>query len=248
MNSYSSRVGNEKVFADVGVPTWMVEALGRNPPYKSWAPGDNYMPKFGSRTEDSVVFPTWERPPVDDLNLVVHFYFSVRVGSSPCTPCGGSGYGPEAKRLRDTLFTWGEDRWSNKLTMDDLQVLVDNNRISGPATKALLRRVNQDNRPGVLYGYRLDSLSADALIQGRCKRLGHDFFCGVCKGDGSFPTGDPPTPSLTLWQLQPRLGLSRGYFVERVTEKDLPDILSYLREGRDLFLANFKGVDDPVVG
>jgi hypothetical protein len=48
--------------------------------------------------------------------------------------------------------------------------------------------------------------------------------------------------SLTLWQLLPRKGASRGYRVESIAHEDMPAVKKYLRQAAERNAARFAKV------
>lgn len=70
---------------------WMLDALGRNPEYPAWGPGEEYMPRAaaapGDDWRDSLSYPRWSLLEEeggfgpDRFNEVVNFYFEVETHS-----------------------------------------------------------------------------------------------------------------------------------------------------------------------
>lgn len=74
-----------------------------------------------------------KRVPLDfdwPLNAVWKGYLNP-FRSEPCPWCEGSGYTPEAKRISDAWYGLDDrlERWSDNITQDEVQALIDADRL-----------------------------------------------------------------------------------------------------------------------
>jgi len=132
-----------------------------------------------------------------------------------CKLCDGSGYNPETKKLSDDWYTHlrndGKEGWSKYLEQEDVQALIDANRLwdftripltleqEGIVKKRIAsgenswlpfnngyipsaKEVNEWSKRG--FGH--DSLNHHICVEARAKRLGFYGFCKLCKGKGHY--------------------------------------------------------------
>jgi len=180
--------------------------------------------------------------PLDDLNEIVHFYFSVERDSGRCNACDETGYAPKAKTIADAFYDFEGrgTRWCHSITLDEAQALVDGDRLCTKwngktwdkpvVDQAFVDKVNGANADGSpsIGGYNHDAINRHMLIKQRCKRLGYPVTCPECDGHGYVYVARDAHVSLTLWLLHPRKGASRGVEVGRIGERDLPAVFEYL--------------------
>ena len=183
---------------------WQLELLKCNPKYVHWGPHEDYMCDKDSGWRSPMFFESWAEfeLPLDELNEVANFYFSVERESVRCVSCDETGYASKAKTIADAFY--------------DFQAFVD--KVNG---------ANSDGSPA-FGGYNHDAINRHMLIKQRCKRLGYPVTCPECDGHGYVFAARDAHVSLTLWLLHPRKGASRGVEVGRIGERDLPAVFEYL--------------------
>lgn len=213
---------------------WQINLLSLNPSYVHWGPGEGYMwTKEGCNSEQ--YHKTWKDfGPwgLDELNEVVNFYFSVERESVPCVACDKTGYAPKAKQIADDWYDFAGTgrKWSDKITQDEVQALVDCGRL--PELQKKFDRVPTANevnqwQKGPWIGH--DAINRCICVEQRCKRLGYDLYCPECGGAGFVYIAPKAHVELTLWILHPRKGASRGVRIMNVEQNDLPEIFAYLK-------------------
>ena len=235
----------------LGAEDWQLAAMGVNPYYVSWGPGEDYM---GSPAEDgtgegwdgSLLHKTWKDfGPwgLDDLNELVNFYFSVEKDSKECT-CGGDGYHKEARDIVDSFYSkiLGQSAWYNKITQDEVDALVAAGRLSRLTRDGhhpTAEEVNELNsgKKSIIDGH--DAINRGILIRARCGRLGKKVTCESCGGHGVIFTSDKARLVLILWFLHPRKGCSRGVQIDNIEQEELPSVYAYLREAAERNTARF---------
>jgi hypothetical protein len=211
---------------------WQIDLLRLNPSYCHWGPHEDYMWKKGEGWDSPVISATWaDFGPwnLDEYNEVVNFYFSVNRASEECKACGGNGYHQKAQTVVNGFYSHmnalGES-WCDKITQDELDALIEANRIKAGKT---LDEVNAENRPGA-RGFGHDAINRSILTRTRLERFGLPVLCDCCDGHGYVHTEPDAHVSLTLWVLHPRKGCSRGVEVTNITPDDLPAVFAYLSE------------------
>lgn len=186
----------------------------------------------------------------DDLNVVANFYFEVVRDSETCPTCGGNGYHPQAHHIVDSFYGSRGSGWSARITMDELQALLDAGRCrkwnqetrkweDQTANPELLNTVNLANQRVGLGDYCHDGINRGILIRARCVRLGIPVTCTHCKGHGHVFTAPEPHLELVLWILHPRKGCSRGVLVKNILPEEVPEVFKYLNEARTLMMQRF---------
>jgi hypothetical protein len=86
---------------------WMLTLLKMNPSYPHWGPHEDYMWKKGDGWDSPQFFPTWKDfGPwgLDDMNEIVHFYFSIQRDNIECKECNGTGYHPDALWISESFY------------------------------------------------------------------------------------------------------------------------------------------------
>jgi hypothetical protein len=107
MRSYDATNANDVAEAKrLHATPWMLQTLTLNPHYVSWGPHEDCMMKEGDDWESRRIIPTWREydSRLDDLNEVVHFYFSIDRSGIKCENCGGDGYHPHAHWTSDSFY------------------------------------------------------------------------------------------------------------------------------------------------
>jgi hypothetical protein len=115
-----------------------------------------------------------------------------------CPSCEGSGWNPETKRLSESWYGFiaGGDHWSNKLTQDEVDTLVEKGRLY-ELTHVWKSGKWQEREPphyptaAEVNAWSCDGLRHDAINQGICvevraKRLDVYGYCEVCDGEGEL--------------------------------------------------------------
>jgi hypothetical protein len=246
---------DEKEAKELKAPKWMIQALGVNPDYVCWGPGEDYMASEGADKgwSGGVSHETWkdfEPWKLDDLNECVNFYFYVHRDSKDCAACGQSGYNRATRKISDNFYAHegdSDDRWVDKITQDEVDALLKEGRLMGFNThtwdtdrKEYVRnesvplptaeQVNAQNRPGAKGFSRHDAINRMILIETRAKRLGVYGHCADCAGKGYIYTSAIPRLGLVLWFIHPRKGASRGVDVKNIRQEDLDTAKAYLRD------------------
>lgn len=250
------RCYDESDAKELNAEPWQLDLLKLNPAYPHWGPHEDYMTKEGSGWDSRQLFENWaEFGPwgLDELNECVNFYFSVRRESVECSECGGNGYHPDAQRVVNTFYPHqchsigvpASEAWNDKVTQDEVQALVDANRLhdlthhwtpgegwkrNDPANVPTAEEVNAWQR-GRSLGH--DCINRMILIEARLARLGLPKNCPTCGGNGYVHTAPAAHVSLTLWWLHPRKGCSRGLEVNNIERADLPAVFAFLRSAAD---------------
>ena len=251
----------------LGAHPWQLALLAANPSYVSWGPHEDYMWTKGEGWNSPMIYDTWHDfgpMGLDDLNECVNFYFSVSRKSEDCAACGGDGYHPSAHRIVNTFYehmaaSIGVSRseaWCDKITQDEVQALVDANRLydfthdfvagegwkrKAPAVVPTAAEVNAWQRG---RGMGHDAINRHVLTVQRIKReLGlEDHRCPSCEGHGYVYTAPDPHVTLTLWWLHPRKGCSRGIEVNNIQRDELPAVQAFLKEAAARNAARFSNL------
>jgi hypothetical protein len=154
--------------------------------------------------------------------------------------------------------------WNDKITQDEVEVLVNEHRLSGSGywrwdatTKAYVKtgkpmptakEVNAANGPGgssFSSGFGHDAINRHILIETRAKRLGVYGRCDQCGGSGSVFTAPEARLGLVLWVLHPRKGCSRGVDIKNIEQSELPDVYAYLSQAAERNAARFAKIPGP---
>lgn len=223
----------------------MVALLDLNSGYVHWGPGEESMSVRDTGWSSAIVLPTWKEFafPQDDLNEVVHFYFSVERTSVTCKSCDSTGSNPDTKALSEDFYDFKERgrRWCDRITQDEVDALIARGRLGSvynrdsktwgpPNPIPTVEEVNAANGSGGRsFDYRHDAINRWILIETRAKRLGVWGDCSECEGHGYLFTAPAAHVELTLWVLHPRKGCSRGVRIENIERNELPAIYTYLR-------------------
>lgn len=248
---------DEKEYAKLNAAPWMRRLLDLNPEYTHWGPGEDYMlmPDEKGGWSAGIEFESWKefKIDLDELNEIVHFYFSINRQAVKCSACDGSGYSPQGKHLRDTFFD-GARGWSRHLKQPDVDALVAAGRLMDfthtfvvgegwkPKDPPATPTAEEVNAWAVGRGFGHDSINCNVLVEARCKALSVEPYCARCKGDGYVYTAPEAHVSLVLWLIHPRKGASRGVEVKRVEREDIPAICAYLQEAAQRNADRFKAI------
>src|SRR5208337_372950 len=179
---------------------WQLELLKCNPKYVHWGPHEDYMCDKDSGWRSPMFFESWAEfeLPLDELNEVANFYFSVERESVRCVSCDETGYASKAKTIADAFYDFEGrgTRWCHSITLDEAQALVDGGRLCTKwngktwdkpvVDQAFVDKVNGANSDGspAFGGYNHDAINRHMLIKQRCKRLGYPVTCPECDGHG----------------------------------------------------------------
>jgi hypothetical protein len=252
MKSYDeSDEYDNKEWAKLKGEPWMRELLEMNPEYVFWGPGDDYMKAPGDGWDAALEFSTWKEFAgfqLNDMNECVHFYFEVNRKNRQCMDCLGNGFNAETRELEDSFYAFGRpsrEAWNDKITQEEVQVLLDNNRLfqftlksDKPPTAA---EVNEAQRSRPALGSH-DGINKAILVEARAKRLGVYGLCETCNGEGHIYEEPNAYAGLVLWVLHPRKGASRGVSIERLEREDLPQVFEFLTAAAKRNAGNFEKV------
>lgn len=216
------------------VEPWQLALIAMNPEYVYWGPNEDYM-SDGKGWGAPRQLARWaEAPALDDLNEVVHFYFSAGRGEAECPACKGDGYHPDSASVTQTFYPHmcarvgrlRAEAWHDRITEDEVAALVEAGRVPKGSTAA---QVNAQQRTSGLVASH-DAINRHILTKARLQRLGLPVDCPSCHGRGCVFTEEAARVTLTLWVLHPRKGVSRGVRVDPILQSDLPGVFAYLRE------------------
>jgi len=105
-----------------------------------------------------------------------------------CQACRGSGLGPEMRQLQDDWYDLANTgrKWSDKLTQDEVDALVEYNRLRIFDSKSnkwvsVPRTAEEVNK---LSGLHHDAINMSICLETRAKRLGIYKMCDKCGGEG----------------------------------------------------------------
>ncbi len=149
------------------------------------------------------------------LNEVWKGFINPHQGPVECRICGGTGRNPATKQISDDFYDFKDSgrRWHDNITQDEVQALVDANRL-WDFTRIPLNEEHHEvirNNGGYWLpydngriptaaevnasqktGFGHDAINRWILIEARAKRLGVWGGCKVCRGHGSkFPAHVP---------------------------------------------------------
>lgn len=214
--------------------------------YIGWAPGDDYMGDSG--WSENLTFATWDEfrgftQGDPDLNVVADFYFRLIHDAVKCKACEGSGLNPETQQIAEDFYDFARTgrRWCDRITQDEVEALVEHNRLGvftrefvpgegwkdrHPPYMPTADEVNAAERKVGLMVH--DAINRWILVETRAKRLGVYGRCTACGGGGEIRTG-PDRLEMLLWVLHPRKGASRGVTIWSVEPERLGDVKTYLR-------------------
>lgn len=116
---------------------------------------------------------------------------------TPCRPCDGSGYSPEAKRLGDDWYDLEGTgrRWSDRITQDETDALVAASRLHDLTHRWTDGRwvatghhptADEVNAWARGPGFGHDAINRWICVEARCARLGYPVECALCRGDGEL--------------------------------------------------------------
>lgn len=120
-----------------------------------------------------VIQPEGSKP----LRMELNDDDAVDIGSE-CTPCEGTGYGPETLELYKNFHSGA--RWQFNLTPDEIKLLFDGGRLWDFDHYPTLVELNAWQR----RGFGLDVVARHLCTQARAMRLGFYSSCDACGGDG----------------------------------------------------------------
>jgi hypothetical protein len=222
---------------------WQIDLLKLNPSYVWWGNYEDYMWKDGggwdSAQEIDTFSEVWQ---LDELNECVNFYFTVNRSSHECPHCEGTALNPATYRLERDWYNHSSvtgKGWSDALTDIEVQALVDAGRLmdfthkfvkgsgwvlKNPPYVPTVEEVNNWSHEG--FGH--DAINQAICVRARAQHLGIYGACEHCIHGQIY---DEPTAhvSLQLWMIHPRKGCSRGLFVKRINQDDLPAIMTWLK-------------------
>lgn len=248
---------DNKELAKLNAADWMVDALKMNPSYVWWGPYEDYMCGDDKGWESRSILEKWEDNnfDLDDLNEVVNFYFEIERATVNCDHCEQSGLNPASKKISDDWYAFEnpQERWSHDITQDEVQALVDGNRLydfthTWDKENGWVRRedgyvptakeVNDWSRKGMGH----DSINHWICSEQRAKRLGVYGQCKHCDGQGFTYTEPHAKLGLVLWVLHPRKGCSKGVHIKHIEQDKLPKAVEYLKEAMQRNADRFSGL------
>ncbi|WP_394831687.1 hypothetical protein LVJ94_34760 [Pendulispora rubella] len=135
--------------------------------------------------------------------------------SAHCVACGGTGLNPATKQISDDFYGLAKPkrRWVNAITQDEVQALVDEDRLGAfthtfvqgqyvkkdPPYVPTAREVNAWSRQGLGH----DTVNQHILVRTRAKRLGVYGLCEVCTGEGELWPDDDTRKKAEAWEPEP---------------------------------------------
>ncbi len=221
--------------ANLNAEPWQLDLLALNPEYCWWGVGEDHMTLKGNW--GSTVAQGWHERPLDNMNEVVNFHFELRRPSENCAACAGRGDSPQARRLAEDWYGFGDSpRWDGNITDDEAAALVAAGRFpEGSTAKSINAGIGRGP-----FGH--DAINRWICVSARCKRLGYPESCTACDGRGHFWTSDVCSVDLTLWLLFPRKGAAPGVRMEGIQRDDLPKVFAFLRAAAERNAARFAKV------
>lgn len=132
-----------------------------------------------------------------------------------CKSCGGSGEGPELRKLSNAWYDFDGTgaRWCDKINDEEVDALWEKGRLQ-PYFKAkpTAEAVNEWERNRRGFGH--DAINRWICVETRANRLGINEPCSVCEGHGHYWCEDkyedlyqewerippPPGPGYQLWE------------------------------------------------
>ena len=269
MRGYPEDEYEKKELKDLRVKEWQIEALMYNPKYPHWGPREGYMSGGGGWAENVFYskwtdFGPWE---LDDYNECVHYYFYLHRSNHPCFDCDQTGYNLETKKIADDFYDFGGTgkKWCDKITQDEVEVLVANGRLPeifqdscwyDKQQEEWIKRIDGEiivvpkpNMPTSeevnawqKKGIGHDAINRSILIRTRAKRLGVYGHCPACDGNGIVYDEQNGKLGLVLWMLHPRKGASRGVEIKEIRESEMPSVLRFLQLAAKRNAERFSGV------
>lgn len=235
---------------------WMLELLALNPRILAWVNEDDMASDEDGGRLQSIEVRNWRRMPKLELgkrNEILSFCFVIERVSRTCKSCLGSGFGPEARQLDEDFYDpdGAGRRWCDKITLDECQALVEEQRVDGPATEVLVEKINAANRrrtnPRVGFDMGLvhDAINRYILIRARATRQGvKHVYCQTCESHGDVYIGEPYV-KLTLWLAHNMTGTTRLMNVNRIDHVDLPAVFEMLKTAAASHVRRFTVFAEP---
>lgn len=241
---------------------WQIEVLKKNPKYTSWGNYEDYMSDkkvgWGSPIEYNSFSDVFK---LDDLNELVNFYFELYRVNHKCPHCKGSGLNSATHQISEDWYDFNHTgrKWSDKITDDEVFELLKHGRLGdftkyngfydedlqkwlawsegqkveiAPPTPEEIPSAEEVNRRERGRGMGHDAINRWICIEQRAKRLGVFGSCEYCN-DGCIYDEPEAKVGLQLWYLHPRKGASRGVYIKNIKEKELPDVIKYLKEAAE---------------
>lgn len=156
-----------------------------------------------------------------------------------CQLCDGSGYSHEYKKLEDEWYSIG---WDSNLTQEDVQALIDANRLweftRVPLTEEHHRLLKETKKHWLPFnngyiptakevnewsnnGIELDSCDRYVCCKAKLIRLGLPLYCPDCDGKGEFfPTDEYEKLHDNFVRIEPPVG--EGYQLWSTTTEGTP--------------------------
>lgn len=223
----SREIRNQRVLDAVRKLPGREDPTDQSRGYVGWGPDEDAT--SGGRT---VEHATWQ----DLLGAIqnpareIHdFYFSHHVPSQECPCCAGSGRNKDFAELNSGFYRGGGGRWrgwSARLTQEEVDVLVDGNRL----WRAEKEVVTPDNVQKFLEPFGHDEINRWLLTPVRAKALGISTAeCFDCVGTGQVPTADAAV-RLYAWTFDAAAGTSRVDTAENVPLGEIGEIREFMAD------------------
>lgn len=225
---------DQKHLKSLNPAQWMLDALTLNPEYVHWGPHEDHMARDDQSWASRILVDTWDEFsfPLDELNEVAHFYFSIERDSKRCESCNGNGLNEATQDIQRSWFNFQNDGngWEDKLTDVEVKALFNHGRLPTYTTVPPAEEVNRyfANEP---FGH--DAINRWICVEARARHRGVYGQCPACEGEGSFYVESNCRLALTLWFLHPRKGASRGVMVKGIRQEQLSAARAFLRQAAD---------------
>lgn len=107
--------------------------------------------------------------------------------SQKCKACDGSGFNPATKQLLDDWYDFSNSgsKWHNRLTQDEVDALVEYNRLREFTQNGQRPTAEMVNRACERQSIH-DAINRFICLEVRAKRLGVYGQCKYCGGDGEI--------------------------------------------------------------
>lgn len=192
---------------------------------------------------------------LDDLNEIVNFYFEIERKSEHCEECGQTGYNPETRQISEDWYDFEHTgrKWNHNITQDEVQALVDRDRLHD-FTHTYEKSVGwQKREDGYIptaeevnawskEGFGHDSINHYVCVNQRAERLGVYGLCSSCEGEGYVYTEPAAKLGLVLWVIHPRKGCSRGIHIKDLKQENVIPAMKYLTEAMERNANRFSGI------
>jgi hypothetical protein len=222
-----------------GAEQWQLDLLKTMPESVFQLPNENGMATKDKGFESSIIFYNWQKFCLwesDGFTECVNFNFSLPHEIIKCDQCLENGYPGEAQYIVNSFYPGrnsSREHWYDKITQDEMQALVEFNRIqylTEDEIDGYVPTTAEEINTGIQEGYYgYDAIDQSILIQARLKRLELPMFCDNCQGYGEFYPASKTHVSLSLWLIDPHKGSSQYIRIKNIQRDELQSVLEYLR-------------------